>query len=151
MVKMTVYVPDDLAAEVKAELGESNLSGICQRALRDELDRTRARARARSEIEARSYERIKVIQDRNRGHDVVFQGCQIGHETFGTDGEVTAYVTPKGAIAVHHDMQSGECLDTYDDFSEFLDDLRNTWTDPGDIIRQVADALGEEYVEELDI
>jgi hypothetical protein len=37
-VKMTVYLPDDLAAEIR-ELEDVNISSICQGALRAELDR----------------------------------------------------------------------------------------------------------------
>jgi len=35
---MTVYLPDDLAAEIR-ELADANISSICQGALRAELDR----------------------------------------------------------------------------------------------------------------
>jgi post-segregation antitoxin (ccd killing protein) len=39
-VKMTVYLPDDLAAAIR-ELEDANISSICQGALRAELDRKR--------------------------------------------------------------------------------------------------------------
>jgi len=40
-VKMTIYISDDLAAEVKAGLEDTNVSAICQDALRAELERKR--------------------------------------------------------------------------------------------------------------
>jgi hypothetical protein len=43
---MTVYLPDDLAAEIR-ELEDANVSSICQGALRAELDRKRTGEEAR--------------------------------------------------------------------------------------------------------
>jgi hypothetical protein len=142
---MTIYLPDDLAAEVKAELGDANVSGICQAALRDELHRVRARAKATEGL----LERIEVWDD-PRGHKVAFEGREIGREDFGTDGEVTAFLTPKGAIAVYNDMGPGR-LHVYDEFAAFAEDVQENWRGGRDLLAQVADALAEEYVEELDI
>ena len=64
---MTVYVPDDLAAEVKAELGDSNVSAICQAALRAELNRVRARAQITKDGSARSiYDSKRNATSRTR-------------------------------------------------------------------------------------
>jgi len=49
-VKVTIYVPDELAAEAKA--AELSLSPICQRAIREELDRMKAKQAATSDLEA---------------------------------------------------------------------------------------------------
>jgi len=38
-VKLTVYLPDDLGAQVQDQLAEANISKIVQAALRAELDR----------------------------------------------------------------------------------------------------------------
>jgi len=49
-VKHTIYLPDDLAAEVKAELGgDTNISAICQQALRDELARPKPRPSSKTQ------------------------------------------------------------------------------------------------------
>src|ERR1017187_4760649 len=135
-MKMTVYVSDELAAEVKAELGEANISAICQDALRAELGRVRARAA----IDAEGYERVEVYDGKD-GTDVAFQGRQIGY----TDHhDQTAYLTPKGAIAVHDGQ--GEHLYVYDDYDEFV-----IVDQTDELMAEVATALGEKYVRELDI
>jgi post-segregation antitoxin (ccd killing protein) len=41
-VKVTIYLPDALAAEVKAGLTDTNISAVCQAALRIELEREKA-------------------------------------------------------------------------------------------------------------
>jgi hypothetical protein len=55
-----------------------------------------------------------------------------------------AWLTPKDAIAVY-DADAQE-LYVYDDYGEFA---TPDW--PGDLVMEVAAALGEKYVEELDI
>jgi len=141
MPKMTIYLPDDLAAEVEKELPGRNISAICQDALRDEL----TRARARAKITAEGFQRIEAY-DEDRGHDVAFQGREIGAFDYGIDGAGSAYLTPKGAIAVHTSGGIGEKVTVYDDYDEFAgDDL------PDDLRRSVAESLGEKYIEELDI
>jgi len=134
---MTVYVPDDLAAEVKAELGDSNVSAICQAALRAELDRVRARAAITKE----GFERVEVY-DSKRERDVAFQGRQIGRSY--DREQLVAWLTPKDAIAVYDGDQ--EELFVYDSYSEFA---TPDW--PKDFIAEVFGSLGEKYVEELDI
>lgn len=135
-MKMTVYVPDDLAAEVKAELGDTNVSAICQQALRDEL----ARVKARAEITAEGFERIEVYDSKDE-MDVAFQGRKIGHADY---HDLTAYLTPKDAIAVHDPDE--DRLYVYDDYDAFAYDEQ-----PDDLMADVAGALGERYVRELDI
>lgn len=133
---MTVYLPDDLAAKVKDELGDTNISAICQTALRDELRRTKARA----EIDEKGFERVEVYDDQ-RDEDVAFQGREIGYAEW---HEHTAYLTPKGAIAVYEgDKQQ---LYVFDDYGEFA-----AAEFPEDLEASVASALGERYVRELDI
>ena len=136
---MTVYVPDDLAAEVKAELGDSNVSAICQAALRAELDRVRARA----QITKEGFSRVEVF-DKAKGRDVAFQGREIAGITFGYEGSETAWLTPKGNIAVYNSVS--EYLSVYDSFDDFTADDQNT-----DLLAQAAEALGEKYTEDLDI
>src|SRR5689334_12319989 len=108
-VRMTIYLPDDLAAEVKADLGDTNVSAVCQAALRDELDRQKARA----EIAAEGFERVEVYDDRDN-EDVAFQGREIGYAGY---HDQRAYLTPREAIAVYNGDQ--QRLYVYRDYAEF--------------------------------
>jgi hypothetical protein len=135
-VKLTVYLPDKLAAEVDAKLSDSNISAICQDALRAEVKRVEALAKINEE----GFERVELY-DRNRDRFVAFQGQQIGYSDH---WEIAAYLTPKGAIAVYEESQ--EWLNVYSDYDSFIGS-----NPPGELATPVAAALGEKYVEELDI
>jgi hypothetical protein len=144
-MKMTVYIPDDLAAEIKDELGDANISAICQQALRGELARTRAWAK----ISGGGFERIRAMDYREDpdGHGVAFQGQEVGTHP---DHSKSVYVTPKGALVVAGDAHDGadELLAVYRTLGDFADDGLM----PYSVVTQVAQALGEEPpVEELDI
>jgi hypothetical protein len=134
-VRMTIYLPDVLAAEVKAGLTDTNISAVCQAALRVELEREKAMEK----IDADGYQRV-VLYDGKREHDIAFQGRKIGGSQ-----KADAWLTPKGTIAVydHHEQE----LYTYDEYGAFADDEGVDERLRAD----VADALGEKYVEELDI
>ncbi len=133
-MKQTVYLPDDLAAEVKAELGETNISAICQQALRDEL----ARARARAAVDAQGYQRVVSL---DAGREVAFQGRWIG-DYLG----VFAYLTPKGKIVV----TGGRDWVRFHVYADFASFAAAPDTDP-DLASNVAQSLGEKYIKELDI
>lgn len=135
-MKMTIYMPDELAAEVKAELGDQNISAICQAALRNELNRVRARA----EIGVEGFERVQLY-DGQRGRNVAFKGRQLASSE---DDTLTAYITAKGAIAVYYDPDAE--FSVYDTYEAFIDG-----TQDADLLAAVARALAEEYAEELDI
>jgi hypothetical protein len=137
---MTIYVPDDLAEQVKAELGDANISAICQAALRAELDRAEARAKVDAEAE-----RIE-LWDGDRGRKVAFQG----HRVTGDSG-FDVYVTPKGGVVVSVPGAISGGLDIYEDFGEFAASLDMERDGSSALAAEVADALGEEYTEELDI
>jgi hypothetical protein len=139
-MKMTVYVPDELAAEVKAELGDANISAICQAALRGELDRRKARAGIGAEAE-----RIE-LWDGDRGRKVAFRGRRV---TGGSDLDI--YVTPKGGVVVSMPAAISGGLDIYEDFEEFTASLDMERDGSSALAAEVADALGEEYTQELDI
>ena len=134
-VKVTIYLPDALAAEVKAGLTDTNISAVCQAALRIELEREKAMEK----IDADGYQRV-VLYDGKREHDIAFQGRKIGGSQ-----KADAWLTPKGTIAVY-DHREQE-LYTYDEYGAFADDEGVDERLRAD----VADALGEKYVEELDI
>jgi hypothetical protein len=135
-MKMTIYIPDALAAEIKDKLGDTNVSAICQNALRAEI----ARKEARAALGPEPFERIEVW-DSEKGADVAFRGRKLGDDW---DSGATAYLTPKDAIAVYDEIQ--QTLDVYDDYREFAD---QDWN-PG-FIALVAETTGEKYVQELDI
>ena len=142
---MNIYVPDELAAEVKETLGDKNVSAICQDALRAELKRAQAeldRAQARAKVTAEGFERVATY-DPTRERDVAFQGRSIGTDP--EDG-VEAYLTPKGSIAVV-DHNDDHLHGIYASFGRLA-----TAGYAYDFIAEVADSLGEEPpVQELDI
>lgn len=134
---MNIYLPDELAAEVKAELGEANISGIAQNAFRAELARVRGLSQA---VDLGGFQRVEAV---DADEHVSFQGRRIG-----SAGGVTAYLTPKGNIAV---VDKGESmLYVYEDYEI----LAAEWGDAGraqEMVAGVARALGEKHVRELDI
>jgi hypothetical protein len=132
---MTIYLPDALAAEVKAGLTETNTSAVCQPAPRAELDREKAMEKT----DADGYQRV-TLYDGKREHDIAFRGRKIA-----SSQKADAWLTPKGTIAVY-DRREQE-LYIYDEYGAFEDD-----EGIDDRLRaDVADALGKKYVEELDI
>ena len=88
---MTIYLPDALAAEVKAGLTDTNISAVCQAALRVELEREKAMEK----IDDGGYQRVKLY-DGKQEHDIAFQGRKIG-----SSQKADAWLTPKGTIAVY--------------------------------------------------
>jgi hypothetical protein len=139
---VNIYLPDDLAADIKAELGEANISGIAQQALRAEL--ARARGLHGALTDEGGFQRVEAV---DRDEDVAFRGREIG-----SDGQrLTAYLTPKGNIAVV-DQRERKLLDVYDEYGAFIDDYADS-DRPGtqEMVRQVAKALGVKSVRELDI
>jgi hypothetical protein len=81
---MNIYLPEDLAADIKAELGEANISGIAQNALRAEL----ARARGQVLADKHGFQRVEAVDG---DEEVAFQGRKIGRDY---DQNRTAYLTP---------------------------------------------------------
>jgi len=90
-------------------------------------------------IDADGYQRV-VLYDGKREHDIAFRGRKVG-----SSQQADAWLTPKGTIAVY-DHREQE-LYTYDEYGAFEDD-----EGIDDRLRaDVADALGKNEVEELDI
>ena len=140
-VRLTIYLPDALAAEVRAGLTETNISAVCQAALRVELEREKAMEK----IDADGYQRVKLY-DGKQEHDIAFRGRKIG-----SSDKADAWLTPKGTIAVY-DRREQE-LWTYDEYGAFEHEY-GPFSDDGpdnSLREQVAEALGAKYVEELDI
>ena len=134
-MKMTIYLPDDLATEVRAEDG-INISATCQDALREELRRRTAMAVA---IDEGGFERVEV-HDGPTDRYKAFRGrLLVDNDDWGR-----AYLTPKGGIAVYWPGDKELC--TYKDYDEFDRALRGE-----DIQIDVARALGLKIIDELDI
>jgi post-segregation antitoxin (ccd killing protein) len=71
-MKLTIYVPDPLAAEAKR--AALSLSPICQQAIREELNRVRARRAATNDLEAvaarlRATVGEQQLSERDEGHN----------------------------------------------------------------------------------
>ncbi len=138
-MRLNIYLPDDLAADIKAELGEANISGIAQNALRAELARARGLQALADED---GFQRVEAVDG---DEDVAFQGRKIG-----SADDLTAYLTPKRNIAVVDERE--DQVYVYDECEAFLDDYGDS-DRPGtqEMVRQVAKAMGVKSVRELDI
>lgn len=150
-MKMTVYMPDDLAGLVKVH-SDINVSAICQGALRQEIVRREEVARLED-----GMNRVVVHADGNvsripgycisggESADVAFYGAELYYSSRAP--ETRAYLTRRHQIAVWDNDASG--LMVY----ESLRDLAASGyadADPA-LVAAVAKALGEEHVVELDI
>jgi hypothetical protein len=135
-VDITVYLPDELGHWAK-EAG-LNLSRI----LRGEVEAERKRAAARAKISAEGFQRVEVY-DSQEDRYFAFQGRAIARDR-DCGRELTAWLTPKGGIAVQDEVE--DRLSTYRDYKQMA-----MGGEPGGLIASVAYALGEKYVEELDI
>ena len=135
-MKVTVYLPDDLGQEVH-EHTDLNVSAVTQRALREELQRRTTLAELGGNIE-----RVEVYTEDDG--DIAFFGRELAWDRRNT----TAYLTRKGAIAVHDD--DAQRLYIYDTFDEFAQPELWGFT-ASRFVSEVAEALGEKYVRELDI
>lgn len=140
-MKMTIYVPDDLAAQVKTELSDVNVSAICQAALRAELRRTEARAALGPDDFERIQLDIKSFNREPKSRPIAFQGRELAHATY---HDQTAWITPKGVIVVHDGHNNVAW--SYAHYGAFAADGQ-----PAELATGVAVALGKEYVEELEI
>ena len=140
-MRVNIYLPDDLAADIKAELGDANISRIAQNALRAEL--ARARRLQGALADEGGFQRVEAVDG---DEDVAFQGRKIG----GDGRYLNAYLTPKGNIAVVDEREGGLCV--YDECEAFIDDYGDS-DRPGtqEMVREVARALGVKSVRELDI
>jgi hypothetical protein len=134
-MRLTIYVPDALDAEIKAA-GGINVSAVCQAALQDEITRRQAVAGLGPD----NFGRVQLY-DSGREHDVAFQGREIGRADW---HEHAAYLTPGGSIVVEEGDRQAVYI--YDDYAGFA---AEEW--PAELAKSVAEALGEKYVEDLDI
>ena len=139
-MKVTVYLPDDLGAQVQQH-ADLNVSAVTQRALREELQQREAAAKLRA-----GMERIKVRALETHEGDVAFVGRELAYRE--QRPESTAYLTKGGKIAVYDNDYQG--LFVYDSFAELAG--HPGWAhDSSGFVARIGEALGEEYVVELDI
>lgn len=137
-MKMTIYLPDDLAEMVK-EHTDLNVSAVCQDALRRELTRREELAKL-----DKGMERIEVY-DGQFDAVVAFTGTELYS---GDRPEETVYLTKRHRIAVYsHEAQALYQYDSFDDLAQ-LEVYRDGRPE---VLAAVAAALGEEHVIELDI
>lgn len=143
-MRMTIYVPDDLAAMVK-EHDDLNVSAVCQEALRAEL----TRRQAQSEL-GDGMKRHEVYIERRGGVDLD-EGAEVafvGRELYFDGRDLTAYLTKRGRIAIHHDDE--QSLYEFDSFADLVSDDVWELSHPA-LVSAVAQQLGEKHVIELDI
>jgi post-segregation antitoxin (ccd killing protein) len=128
-MKMTIYLPDELAERVKAQ-DDLNVSGVCQEALDAELSRRASLAKLDE-----GMERVMAYKD---GVKVSFVGRRLVD-----DGRDSVYLTGRYRIAV---VGVENQLSDYDglDLAE-IDGVDQY------LIAQAANTLGDERVVELDI
>lgn len=141
IMKMTVYLPDDLASDVKQEPG-LNVSGILQAALREEIARRRRQAASESGAES-EMERHVVRASKSHGADVAFVGRLLDI----VDYQVSIYRTSGQRIAIHDD--EGQHLYVFDSFSDLVESGVAD-TNP-QLLAEIAEKLGAKHVIELDI
>lgn len=143
-MKMTIYLPDDLAAMVKDHT-DLNVSAVCQAALRDELTRREELAKL-----DKGMKRVEVYIDA-RGADVAFVGKELHYDRLNTGRgvhDMTAYLTRRHRIAIYDN--DAQALYQFDSFDELASDP--VWRDGSpDFVSALAESLGEKHVIELDI
>lgn len=134
---MTIYLPDDLAEQVKAE-SDLNTSAVCQKALRSELGH-------RSELAKLdvNMERVEHYIGET-GLTVAFYGVLLAADQY-----LTVYLTKRHRIAVYD--ESDHTLVDFDTFDDF--DIEMYHRDPQlqMFIAEVGQALGHDSVVELDL
>jgi post-segregation antitoxin (ccd killing protein) len=139
-MKMTISVPDDLYEIVKA--ADFNASKVCQRALRDHVERLQRLAEL-----GEGMQRVEVYLERLNS-DAAFTGRLLAM----TDGRrnitVWAYLTSRNRIVIYND--DTQDLDEFDTFDELASD--RAWRDGSpEFVAAIAEALGEKYIIELKI
>ena len=135
MAQVNIYMPDELHAEVKAS--GFNLSAVCQQAARAQLDMERAMSTLTRDMETIT---LDVANRDGESHKKRF----IGHLIAGDVYDYAVYLTVNGRVAVHGPDNKLDVYDTFEDFAE-------AYNGHPDVVAEAAEALGEDFVEELDI
>ena len=149
---MTIYLPDDLAEQVKKH-DDLNVSAVCQDALRRELARREQLAGLEKGMErqiVRAYANTSQIPGMEiplgNHREVAFIGKEIAGDITGRQ-RWRAYLTKRHQIAMWDEEDDGLMV-----FSSLEDLQLSGWSDARpDVVAEVAEALGEDYTIELDI
>jgi hypothetical protein len=134
-MKVTIYVPDDLGAELSNH-DDLNVSAIAQQALRQELDFRAAAA----EI-GEGFKR-EIYYDSDEERKRAFYGKELAVDD--ESGDLVAYLTEGEQIAILDGQE--QRLWVYPTFDEVEHDEY-----PPGFVADVAFALGVEWVEEMAI
>ena len=152
MAKTTIYLPDELAAEL-AKI--PNVSAVCQRAIREELQTMQAITETsenveRIEVEIEGPQGVRVVRFLGRWL-IEPEPDETRSTTPGTDAGVYwgVALTKRGRIAVYsaHCNRGQGSLHDYD----WLDDAEEDGVPPDILGDARAALLGETPVSELDI
>lgn len=143
MPQVSIYMPDDLHQAVKAS--GFNLSAVCQVAARAELAKEKAMTKLKDGMGPVT---VEVGRD-DTWRKQRFTGRILATHEQGDRGW-DVYLTAKGKIAVHYGDESKPVSELHvcESFDAFATQMGDDLTE---LVAEVADALGEDYVEELDI
>lgn len=155
MPQRTIYVKEEhqkLWEEVKELIGDESLSEVVAEGLQRVID-------ARKNVSG-TFNRIELDIE---GHTIGFQG----HEVASTDeerwldieheNEHCAYVTPKGNILIYTEYSDDRLRGRNYKVFKLLSDAQKEKDNygeplyPPEFLSEIAEAMGEKYVEELDI
>jgi post-segregation antitoxin (ccd killing protein) len=148
-VRMTIYLPDDLAKMVKAQVN-LNVSKVCQGALEHELSRRKALAGGmeRHVFRVNGYASVipGVDLPKESSREVAFTAKEIASDTRATSQPWTAYLTIQGKIALWDDNGGLIVFPSVDDLR--ASDLSNSRPD---VVAEIAKAYNQDCVIDLDI
>jgi hypothetical protein len=168
-MKMTIYVPDDLAAELRLH-PQINVSATCQAALRQELalmgEESNLDAMRRFVVHShyesplgavigRTEDMEPVFEDKSRlaGSKTAFVGRMVASMHTRGAGTWNAYITKRGWLLVD-DLGCGEFY-LYDDLKEFRDHWtgspQGTEEERESFVAEVERAVSRGVVVELDL
>ena len=133
---MNIYLPDDLAAEVSEKLDGARISVICQDALRAEITRKEALGTPGPG----DLKHIEIYEG-DTDQEIAFLGRHIATSYISDED---AYLTRGGQIVIYVAGMQRLWL-----FSEYSDLDPDAW--PADLMEQIAEALGEKCIKEVDI
>lgn len=152
--KMTIYVPDDLAEAIRKR--DMNVSAVCQKALREEVDRMELRVALTREMEQIE---VDLWASEERPYTATFTGrwlvfpdrdeTRTTMEGYDAGAYYGVALTEKGNFAVY----VAHCNDGFEPTVLTYASLGEARKDgiPGDVLAAAAMELGEDFVVELDI
>jgi hypothetical protein len=145
MPQRTIYVKEEhqhLWEEVKKLISEESLSDIVAEGLQRVID---ARKIKQGEF-------ARIVLEYGMGNDAGSKVAFHGKEVAFYDNH-TAYITPKGNILIHSEYGTdGSEYHVFNDLAEASELDRDGETFyPAELLSEIADQVGENFVQELDI